>query len=1103
MRAPFPEIWRAFNLEERAAALRRMPRPLPPLDERQRTLAEKRLARWRSQPPFDRPEVFACRLAATGLSEDEMLWLLGAPAEALASYLPSPSWLTALGTALERRDGRQVRWPEEAVRAATGSFLRVAEPFVQGALERLRAGVAEMAEVGGGDSLPFDPESVDQLLLADLPFTLLPMLSRVMVLELHAAELEERVEGETPEARLDELMRELETPEARLTLWRDYPVLARLLAEAVERWAETGLELLRRLVADWEAIRAAFSPEREPGRLERLETRAGDPHRQGRTVAIAHFASGLRLVYKPKPLTVDRRFQELLGWLNHKDLAPPLRALTLLDRGTHGWVEHVEACPAGSPEALRRFYRRQGSLLALLFALEATDFHYQNLIAAGEHPVPVDVEALFHARLDGPITREVPDAERQAARGLAFSVLRVGLLPRRRWYAVDGDDEALDESGLAAPGEPVALRPVPIPEAGGAAGLRIVRRRLPMDRGRHLPKNGDDGGAAPLLTHGDELMQGFRDAYRLLTRLRPELLASDGPLSGFAEDEVRLILRSTRVYDAPLAESFHPELLGDALLRDRLFDRLWIETEERPHLERVLPAEIGALWRGDIPLFTARPGGRDIWTDEGDRLDGFLHESGLELVRERLASFCERDLEQQLYFIRAALASLAPPDNTGERGSHRRQPAAAREIPGRDELLDAAAAIGRRLDALAIRGGSGVTWVGLHAGLDGTLFLDPLPAPLHYGLGGIAVFLSHLAAATGDAGYERLARAAWRTAEDQIRQDRAALRPIGGFLGWGSLIVTLLHLGVLWNEEERLDEAAALVPEIAARLDEDRDLDILGGTAGALVALLRLHAARPAAGALELARRCGKRLLALARPMSGPIGGGGLRGIAWWSRGSEKLPLTGFSHGAAGIGWALLELGAATGDVRFLDAALEAFRYERSIFQPRLGYWPDLRYYDLEGRPLAGRDLPEIFPAWCHGAAGIALSRVAALRHADLPELRDDLRQAVRVVLERGFGHNQSLCHGDLGNLDILLAAARFLDDGELVRQGGRLAGSILAGARRDGWRCGISYGAETPGLMAGLAGIGYGLLRLAAPETIPSLLLLEMPARPTAPSAP
>ena len=45
---------------------------------------------------------------------------------------------------------------------------------------------------------------------------------------------------------------------------------------------------------------------------------------------------------------------------------------------------------------MRRFYHRQGALLALLYVLDGTDMHYENLIAVGEQPVLVDVETLFH-----------------------------------------------------------------------------------------------------------------------------------------------------------------------------------------------------------------------------------------------------------------------------------------------------------------------------------------------------------------------------------------------------------------------------------------------------------------------------------------------------------------------------------------------------------------------------------------------------------------------------------------------------------------------------------------------------------------------------------
>jgi len=52
----------------------------------------------------------------------------------------------------------------------------------------------------------------------------------------------------------------------------------------------------------------------------------------------------------------------------------------------------------------------------------------------------------------------------------------------------------------------------------------------------------------------------------------------------------------------------------------------------------------------------------------------------------------------------------------------------------------------------------------------------------------------------------------------------------------------------------------------------------------------------------------------------------------------------------------------------------------------------------------------------------------------------------------------------------------------------------ILESINDNGWVTGVPLGTETPGLMTGLAGIGYELLRLAAPEKVPSVLLIEPP---------
>lgn len=72
--------------------------------------------------------------------------------------------------------------------------------------------------------------------------------------------------------------------------------------------------------------------------------------------------------------------------------------------------------------------------------------------------------------------------------------------------------------------------------------------------------------------------------------------------------------------------------------------------------------------------------------------------------------------------------------------------------------------------------------------------------------------------------------------------------------------------------------------------------------------------------------------------------------------------------------------------------------------------------------------------------------------------------------------------------------AAQLLDDPGYRQQVERLTAMLLASIETQGWVSGVPFGIETPGLMTGLAGIGYELLRLAAPEQVPSVLLLASP---------
>ena len=132
--------------------------------------------------------------------------------------------------------------------------------------------------------------------------------------------------------------------------------------------------------------------------------------------------------------------------------------------------------------------------------------------------------------------------------------------------------------------------------------------------------------------------------------------------------------------------------------------------------------------------------------------------------------------------------------------------------------------------------------------------------------------------------------------------------------------------------------------------------------------------------------------------------------------------------------------------------------------------------------------------AWCHGAPGIGLGRLGSLKYIDDATIREEIEVALKTTITEGFGWNHSLCHGDLGNLETLLMATQVLDDPQHREQLEHLTAMILQSIDTYGWVTGVPLRVETPGLMMGLAGIGYELLRLAEPDKVPSVLLLAPP---------
>ncbi|RYY24813.1 MAG: type 2 lantipeptide synthetase LanM, partial [Sphingomonadales bacterium] len=419
---------------------------------------------------------------------------------------------------------------------------------------------------------------------------------------------------------------------------RHYPILAALLEQACDDWAESHGEMLARLHADWPEIRRVFGA-RDPV-LAGLAPSCSDPHHGGRAVTCLGFVDGLALVYKPRSVAMEQGLGSLLGWANAQGYSRPFYRPALIERRGYGWMTHVAAAPCRTAADIHAYYHRIGGLLALVTLFQGTDIHRENLIAAGEHPVIVDAETLLHPRLDPEYARTLgPGAMRAAASGdFAQALDECGFIAR----AGEPDFSALGTAGSVE-------TPFPHPRCIGvnSDAMRIEQVPYRAPPRNHVPML--DGQPHYATEQVEPILAGYAELLAIAIRDRAGLLDL---ARSFAGRPTRLIIRSTNAYGLLLNASLEPAMLRSASARVALFGRLGAADSD------IADAEQRALLRLDVPHVTCpcdEPG--PGWA------------APLAQVEQRIAGLRDQDIALHLALLRARIAAAATlePTATGDR----------------------------------------------------------------------------------------------------------------------------------------------------------------------------------------------------------------------------------------------------------------------------------------------------------------------------------------------------------------------------------------------------------------------------------------------------
>ncbi|WP_170026609.1 DUF4135 domain-containing protein [Actinomadura oligospora] len=423
------------------------------------------------------------------------------------------------------------------------------------------------------------------------------------------------------------------------------------------------------------------------------------------------------------------------------------------------------------------------------------------------------------------------------------------------------------------------------------------------------------------------------------------------------------------------------------------------------------------------------------------------------------------------------------------------------------------------LEGCAVRDGGGrIGWVTTES-VDGTTRrVAAAGLDLYGGLPGIGLFLSYFSALTGNnerlaqnVGYE-VARRCELAAELPAQDHRFQPHGLGA-------VYYLAHAAAVHQRPELAECARAV---LLRQQGDASESDVLDGTAGTVFSALALHTVLPDDEILDLARTAGERLLHDAP--SGP----------------------GFGYGAPGAAVALARLHRLVPDPRFLDQAkrlMLSVNPEEGVGWCRgaegtataLVAFADARVPD--GEKDDGRGLDDLLlDDGLEGLLARALLAVQGRMSGDdapeFPDLlgegpspADELDDAGALAAWGGLQLAGSLCHGALSRLELPLPVEPGRDVAAEGR-GQRTADSPSASSTAPGFAHALTPSSvpasafapcpptpapastsasgavpasvTLPGLFAGIAGVGFGVLRRARPDLVPSLLTLAPPSRPT-----
>lgn len=880
---------------------------------------------------------------------------------------------------------------------------------------------------------------------------LLDVSYKVIVQEIKILKEEHALKGKDSEEQYDYFCDFLiKDPKYLSMVYLAYCEMTRILCVVCKNTIDYMDEILTHVEDEYACLEQRLGNGNKLGKLMKMILGQGDTHNNGRTVAILEFENK-KIVYKCRNLGIEEKYHKLIAWMKQEvPFMKDLYIYHIYNCKEFGFVEFVENLPCSDENEVKEFYENMGKLLCVLYSLNAGDIHCENVIARKNSPVIIDLETIIQAYINI-IDNSTYD---YATEVLKNSVIGTALLPTRLVNDRTGESMEIGAMGSAEEQKSPFLVPKNVSFSQDEIHEEYERRKVPFSGNFPIL----DGKRVGCQGYDLAVIDGFNLVYNWIIINRERYFGKIYEL--FHHEHARLICKSTKSYGQLLQVSYHPDLLYNRVDREIYLHRigLLIDNLDTFNLPNMYRHEIEMLLQGDIPIWYTYVDGTEIMDCNDIGIGESCQESALDTVKRKIFNMCEFDRKRQVALINESFNNSNIEISLQEKTGIQFSKLAEKTIESNH------AEFSKKLFHLTLSRG-------IECGKEEKklIWFDSLPLAqdsyqigimeliLYAGNAGVALSMLYGGCVYHD---HELIEGAMKAINPVLMNLRKMFlekgkMPCGVFTGLASQLYVLYKFKMneytvnCYNWDSLLCQGIEYLNE---HIENEDRVDFLSGAAG-ILSLAVMFAESESAGlyndSMKLAHKAYQKILSMCQKTE--------YGDIYWGIGDD----VGYAHGSLGIAVSLSRYYLLTKNEEVMCCVRKALSYQTRMMDEKGGYKfrKNSRFY-----------------SWCNGITGLLFAKLFLYdKFGDDLIQRDELKRMVEITQQCGFGENDSICHGDTGNINILLYASKVLQDKVLKQVCLRVKDGIrkeFETNRKEHFEL-----TEKWGVMVGVTGIALGLM--------------------------